>query len=296
MNSPLRKDDIPSFGVYFYRGNLFFKDFRIGSGDCIKFVSLLQGISYTEAIRQIAYDFNLEDKYNLGEYRPKSQLIGVYNKSIDPEIVETYKLINIQKREWRDYDLKFWAQWSINKETLEFYNMFPISFIFINGDIFPVDKYAYAHREIKDGIVTYKIYQPYSEYFKWISNHNKSIHQGYTQLPKTGDLLIITKSIKDVMSIYSNTFIPSVSVINETVDIKPSVMEEYKSRFKEIIILFDNDEAGIKQSFKYQSMYDLPFILIPKEYDCKDFTDLVKKVGINKSKEILNMLIHDNRF
>ena len=39
--------------------------------------------------------------------------------------------------------------------------------------VIPCEKYAYAYIEFKDGLPTYKIYQPFSENYKWLNNHDR---------------------------------------------------------------------------------------------------------------------------
>ncbi|MFW6226094.1 MAG: toprim domain-containing protein [bacterium] len=294
MKSPLRKEQNPSFGVFYASkyNQLFYKDFKLGSGDCIKFVGELYNISYNKAISQIAKDFNSEEKYKLDEDIKKTTVIGEYVKSSKKTYKKNPKIINITVRDWLKHDLEFWEKFGISKHTLIAYNVFPIKFLFINNNIFPVADHAYAYQEEKDDKVTYKIYQPYSIY-KWISNHNKTVHQGYTQLPETGDLLIITKSLKDVMSLCEVMQIPSIGIQNESVLTKNSVIEEYKKRFKKVICLFDNDNAGITLAFRYYNTYGLPFITIPYKYECKDFSDLVKEHGVEESRKILNNLLEN---
>jgi hypothetical protein len=102
---------------------------------------------------------------------------------------------------------------------------------------------------------------------------------------------MITKSLKDVMSIYENTVTPSVAVQSETCFIKDTVIDEYKFRFDKVITLFDNDRQGKEQAESYLTLYDIPYILIPDEYKCKDFSDLIASIGIKGSVEILNELL-----
>ena len=84
--------------------------------------------------------------------------------------------IQVKFREWRKYDLEFWESYGISKPWLEFGEVYPISRIFyINENKitdYPADKYAYAYIERKDGNITLKIYQPFSETRKWISKHD----------------------------------------------------------------------------------------------------------------------------
>jgi len=292
MHSPLREDKNPSFGVYVAKpqNELFYKDFALGAGDCIKFVSELLHLSYYEALSQIALDFGLENKYTLSKGLNKSPVKGVYNKSISKDYSLKSKVINVTAREWKQRDINFWKQFGISLKILEAYNVFPIKWLFINDEVYNVDRLAYAFMENKDDIITYKIYQPYSKY-KWISNQDKSIHQGYKQLPDSGEMLIITKSRKDVMSLCAVMEIPAIGIQSESIIIKESVLQEYKDRFKKIYVLFDNDSAGITLAFRYKSLFNIPILVIPSKYGCKDFSDLVKKYGVEESKEIFKELI-----
>ncbi len=91
--------------------------------------------------------------------------------------------------------------------------MHPIEYVFFNGNAVKTERLAYAYVEFKDEEISYKIYQPYADKkHKWINNANYSVHQGYTQLPSHGDFLIITKSLKDVMSLRDVMGITSVGL------------------------------------------------------------------------------------
>ena len=275
MCSPLREDSIPSFGFYYRRDNsgiLMFNDLAThDSGDCIVFVCKLFGINYREAFFKIAYDFGLS----------KMEITAERQRIISVKKTQTQKHIElgIKRREWEYHDAQFWKSFGIKKATLNKYNVVPIQYVFFNGDASKVDKHAYAYMEFKDDAVSYKIYQPFSEKHKWMNNANYSVHQGYTQLPSTGEVLIITKSLKDVMSIRDVIGIPSVGLQSESVMMKDSVMEEYKSRFDNVVCLFDNDKAGKKLSLEFSDKYKIPYFFMPELEGVSDFSDLVKKVG-----------------
>ena len=89
------------------------------------------------------------------------------------------------------------------------------------------------------------------------------------------------------MSIVNVIKIPAIAPQNETIMISSSVMSEYKQRFKSIYTLFDNDPAGITLAFRYLTKHTLSKMFIPYKYNCKDFSDLVKKYGAEFSKNIL---------
>lgn len=194
-------------------------------------------------------------------------------------------------RDWNLHDIKYWSQFGIDIETLEKYNVAPISYLFIGGRPIHADKYAYCFTEYKDGRETYKIYQPFSEKYKWINNHNDSVWQGWSMLPKEGDQLIITKSLKDVMSITNVLGIPAISLQAESIKPKNHIIHELEDRFKTIYLLYDNDfdkEINWGQNFAEELCKNYKFInlMIPSSFESKDFSDLVKNYGAKNAKEI----------
>jgi len=289
MCSPFRDDNVPSFSIYYHKSErniLMYHDFATkDSGDCIVFVMKLFGITYEKALLKIAYDFKLSS-FNIGSYNKE---IETFSKLKEKKVIE----IGIKKREWFKIDQQFWQQFAIRKSTLERFNVCPVEFVFYNGNAVKAEPLAYAYKEWKDGILTYKIYQPLSpnKKFKWINNANYSVHQGYTQLPETGDLLIITKSLKDVMSIYDTLSIYSIGLQSESVMMKDSVMKEYKTRFKKVICLFDNDTAGEKLALSFTETYSIPFLSIPKLPGVTDYSDLIKHTGVENATKTFNNLL-----
>lgn len=289
ISSPLRTDHIPSFATYYHKngsGTLMFKDFTTKhSGDVVIFVALLYNLSYKDALWKIAYDCKLLNVEVTAERKAITQAKKVVSKA-------PVKL-GIKQREWQKHDANFWKSFGITKATLQKYNVVPISYVFFDGNASKVDKHAYAYVEFKDNQVSYKIYQPFNKRFKWFNNANYTIHQGYRQLPSKGKLLIITKSLKDVMSLRDVLRIPSIGLQSESVMMKHSVMEEYKSRFERVICLFDNDAAGIKLSNEFSAEYDVPHFFMPNIERVSDFSDLVKVQGITKSKETFKKIFNE---
>jgi hypothetical protein len=200
--------------------------------------------------------------------------------------------MSIVVRDWEDRDLEYWRQYAILPSTLKYYNVVPIQGFYTYSVYRETKDMAYAYLEYKDKDLTYKIYRPtVRKSDKWRSNAPFGVHQGYKQLPHSGDILVITKSLKDVMSIYQNAAIPSVAVQSETCFIKDTVVNEYKFRFDRVITLFDNDKQGKEQAESYEKMYDIPSIFIPEKFGVKDFTDLVRLIGIHEAVKELNNLL-----
>lgn len=295
MLSPFRNEKNPSFG--FFRGEndeICFKDFTMPNyaGDCIKFVQLKFNLTYFEALSKIAIDFDMGDDFIVKklEKTPSNNIIAM-NRD---EFLSKATTLDLKKtkKKWLLHDVNFWNQYGISISTLEKFNVEPISHFHINGKIITAEKYAYCFIEFKDGRETYKIYQPFSEKYKWLNGHNNSVWQGWSQLPKKSEILIITKSLKDVMSIYEITGLPAVALQCENILPKRHVFDELKQRFKTIYGFYDNDfdkeqNWGKIFSDKLCSTFGLIQIQIDEKLKCKDFSDLVKMYGVEQSKIIL---------
>ena len=82
-----------------------------------------------------------------------------------------------------------------------------------------------------------KIYRPHSltRKDKWRNNCGTYDLQGLAQLPDKGKLLIITKSLKDIMVLYEYGY-TAVAPQSEHSSIPTSLMENLKGRFDKIII------------------------------------------------------------
>ena len=138
-------------------------------------------------------------------------------------------------------------------------------FITKNGNdmVIPCEKYAYAYIEFKDGLPTYKIYQPFSENYKWLNNHDRSVWDLWSKLPETGDNIIITSSRKDALTIWANTGIPCIAIQGEGYTISDTAISELKKRYKYIYILLDNDEAGILDARKLSQSTGFTNLVLP---------------------------------
>jgi len=291
--SPLRREKEPSFGFFIGQsGEICFKDFRIGSGDCINLVERMYNLSFYDAMSKIVIDFGLTNDFyykNIDETINKAVIHDDRKNVI--KTLKKNKNIAISRRKPQMHDVIFWEQFGITKTILNKYRVEPIRFFFINDSCIKADKYAYAFIEHKDNKETYKIYQPFNKEFKWLNNHDNSVWQGWEQLPEKADTLIITKSLKDVMSINSVLNLPSTALQSEKIIPKDNIIKELKERFEFIHVLYDNDydkdvNWGEEYSKKLTKKYNLLFSQIPTRYESKDFSDLVKNHGIETAKKL----------
>tara|TARA_R110000851_G_scaffold315229_3_gene477570 strand:- start:1888 stop:2919 length:1032 start_codon:yes stop_codon:yes gene_type:complete len=297
----LRPEENSSFGYFIGEsGEICYNDFVLGTGDCIRFVELKFGFTFFEALSQIATDFNLTSHFKCKNMLKTNNGQPTNDFKSRADVLKSVNInkLGVRARAWTAYDLLFWEQFGVPKSTLEYYNVKPIDYIFFDENKPPIkaDKYAYVFYEYKDGNCTMKIYQPFSKGYKWLNNHDDSVWQGWAQLPKIGKELIITKSLKDVMSIVSVLGIPAVSLQSESIKPKERILDELDNRFEINYLLYDNDftkDVNIGRAMGAKIVDDQQIIQleIPDEFECKDFSDLIKKYGQAKAKEIFDTRI-----
>lgn len=75
-------------------------------------------------------------------------------------------------------------------------------------------------------------------------------------------------------------------------------MEELKSRYKNIIVFFDNDfnnpnNPGHNDAKKLSEEYNLKMVEIPKEYKSKDPSDLYKNYGKEIYLKVMNEILEN---
>ena len=286
INSPLRQDNNPSLGLFINNktNSLWFKDF--GSGEKGSLYDLLAKM--WNVSKDKVYDKILEDMPAPAPMRKHG--VKVYRKSAGK--------VEVRVREWRDYDIAYWDSYGISLPWLKFGEIYPISHIILtkNGYSYPIpaEKYAYVYVERKDGIVSFKIYQPYSKEYKWMSKHDSSVWDLWTKIPEKGDKLIITSSRKDALAIWSNTGIPALSLQGEGYIPKEHVVQQLKDRYNKVYVLYDNDfQSEENHGRMYGKMiaerFNVTQIEIPEKWESKDPSDLVK----NHGREVLRRVIYE---
>lgn len=120
-----------------------------------------------------------------------------------------------------------------------------------------------------------------------MSNWKQIMLQGAHMLPKNGNYLVITKSLKDVMVLY-NFGIPAIAPISENCFVSEAVYKKLVSRFKRIFLLYDNDRPGLQASIRIRNTFPtVTPIFIPK-YMSKDISDFYAKYGHDKTQQLID--------
>lgn len=288
--SPFRKDRNPTCTIFATRrGKLWFKDWNGNfAGDCFDFVCAYYSCTLPEAMKHIDRDLRLNLFNNSGlppsinkvqrlDYTPKESAI-----------------IQVKFREWSAKDLAYWQRHGIYPEQLNLYQTAVATHLWVGvtrvWDYRP-DNPIFVY--LVNGQI--KGYRPLEQdkKRKWISNCTPDNVLGWNQLPATGSLCIITKSMKDVMRLHRMGY-AACAVQAEENHFPEEKMKELLQRFEEVIMFYDNDEAGRRRSLEEALKYKLRAIFIPETCLGKDISGFTKYYGEEQSVDLLEALIMDD--
>jgi hypothetical protein len=288
IRSPFREDRKPTITFKEYaNGKVLWTDWSTGEmGDAFNWICKLYNISFKEAIRSVYRDLIEGKGYNTiiekkPFYEPKMRL---------------KKEFIVEVQDFRIKDLAYWNTYGISKDTLFKYNVFSVrkftipkeesDIVFNYGFNDPMFGYRFYYNTEE----YWKIYRPLSNR-RFFYNGTVSIMEGYDQLPLFGDRLIITKSLKDVMLLHELGY-DAISLQGESNPITEINYDTITDRFKDIIVFYDNDEPGIKNTTRMVNSYNFKSILVPTGIDCKDISDVYKTYGKEYSISLMQELLH----
>ena len=268
FNSPLRSDDKnPSFNIFKGNGGgLFFKDHGSGEGgNAIKFVKLIKNIQTRDELEREL--LRIVRKMN-----PNQQYVQRTYSTINSGSTD----IGIVRQPFTDVDKKYWKQFHISIDTLKLFQVFSIKYFLCNRVVRGTYKESspmYAYKVFDK----FKIYRPLaSKYTKWRTNLTNRDVQGLAEIPKEGgNLLIITKSLKDVMCLYEMGF-NAIAASSETTFIPDDILQSLRSKWNHIVIIYDRDKTGMLEARKYSKQYRLDAIFVHKKFKAKDISDAIR--------------------
>ena len=114
-------------------------------------------------------------------------------------------------------------------------------------------------------------------------------------MPKEGDKICICSSLKDALCLWANTGIPSLAIQGEGYRMSDTAISELKRRYKEIYILLDNDEAGLKDGLSLSESTGFTNVVLPKFEGGKDISDAFKILGKEKWLKLIVPLFNSSR-
>lgn len=288
--NPLRKDNKPTCSFYRNKsGELIFKDFSgVFYGNFISVVMFKYSCTYHQALRIIANDFGLIHDNKI----PKNK--GKLNVNAPVFKDDGAAIIQVEIKDFSKSEIEWWGDYGVTDKILKKFHVFSCKNVFLNGNVISTSSdhcpiYGYYGGK-KEGIELWRTYFPKRKSYRFLSNWDSKKIQGIKQLPNEGKLLVITKSLKDVMCLYS-LGIPAIAPNSETLFIPDALYVELKNRFKNIVVLYDNDLAGIANMRKIRDKYKVKCLWIPRSYEAKDISDFHKKYGRKKTLELIKQAI-----
>jgi hypothetical protein len=314
ISNPLRVDTNPSLGFKYVKDKLKFRDFATGfSGDVFDLIGYIYKYNtstkggFYNVLKQILYDIHTIGGVLDVDFKPKE--LDIKRVKADKTIIEP------EIRNWNEDDAKYWSKFGITFDVLNVYKVYPIQSIRINPSVNTNIFYrynpanpAYAYFEgIENNIMSWRIYFPKTNgsYPKFITNFNKI--QGLHLYDSTATVLIIVKSLKDVMTLdvfinsyYPNTSITFIAPASESQVFDAESIKWFVNNHKFTFSLYDFDYTGITNANKLRHLYHIEPLFITNgrfntyDYKVKDIAELRSTNDINTMfkliKQVLNYL------
>lgn len=212
-------------------------------GDIFKLVSILQRCKNKAiALETVKQDFLFGKGVELAR-------VGVAApKNADPARIR----LKSKPFDWQD--LEWWkSKTNADEEILNFFNVRRVKYFWM-----------YDHQNTpsfcSDRVYSYRIHSHYQLYFphrdrdrRFRNDFSDDHLLGFSQLKYQSNTLIITKSMKDIITLYGLGF-ESVSPRGENTPIPKQFLDHLESKYKHIFTLFDNDGKHRAWSYNYPSI------------------------------------------
>jgi hypothetical protein len=270
-----REDANPTCSYYYGDGFAGVKDWQGWyNGGCFGLVMKIYSCGFRDALYRIVEDMRLGT-------RPVTTSNIVRRPAKRKEI-------RVKRREWNNEDLAFWEQFGISLETLTKFNVSPAKYVWLDEEI------AYSYTSSNPCYIyhfvdyEYKLYFPLSKDLgqaKFWTNCRRL--QGLAQLDPSRSLCVITKSLKDVMTL-AEYGINAVAPASENGIIEDKVISYLREKY-ELLLLFDNDETGKTWGKANAEAHEMPDLYLPVELG-KDISDCRRDWGTNQTRRILETL------
>jgi len=214
----------------------------------------------------------------------------IVSEYVQPENVKVYSQIQVITRAFTNDELKYWNQFHLSLDDLKENNVFAISKVYLNKQLFPAPltdmRFGYLYDE------HWKIYRPYAKEkkHKWVPNNVPITAMDGKEDIKHCDVAFINKSKKDYM-VMKKLFPTSCAVQNEGLGCFSTENVEYiKSNSASQILSFDSDVTGVENSKQICTMFGFDYCNVPRQYlseGIKDWADLAKVHGMKAIEDYL---------
>ena len=287
--SPFRNERNPSFMIGNKQGRLTSIDFADTSkiGSCYDFVRMSFNLKdLKEVLALIDRDFGLgfSRETNTEQYK---RIVSQYIQPV--RAVKAYSNIQVVVKAFTNDELAYWNQYHQSLDDLKANNVYSISKVYLNKQLFPVPfelRFGYLYDD------KWKIYRPHAKdkKSKWVPNNVPITAMDGKDDIKNSDVAFINKSKKDYM-VMKKLFPCSCAVQNEGLGcFSPENVEYIKSNSASQILSFDSDVTGVENSQQITQMFNFGYCNVPRKYlsqGIKDWADLAKAHGMQAIEDYL---------
>jgi len=295
VRSPFRSDEYPTCSFKWIGDMLFFRDWAEERPiTCFHVVMHHYNCSFQNALEYIYRDM-IE-----GKEGAKERFLSTDNKQKPRRKSKQDKsLIQVEVGSWQKEPVRYLKSYHLTSEQIDKFNIFPINKVWVQGKLnwqySPYDPaIGYYFGKDERGNQKWKIYFYTRKQYRFIGNTNRI--NGWIQIPKSGETLIITKSLKDV-ACFDIFGVPAIAMQNETTIPYDYIIDELNSRFNRLISFYDFDRTGVINANKLKKLYNIPYIFLTNgrlgsiDYGAKDFSDYLKLKGKNDAKQFLEQFL-----
>lgn len=256
-----------------------FKEHSMGvTGDIFKLVQYIHHLESRQlAMRRVCEDFGLGGAPKI---TVPNLLPNVERRYAEPVHIQ------IKSRPFNTRDFLYWDRYNVSHEILIQYHVKAIQAYWLAvGQEVPGYPSGLGY--------AYEIDSRYQLYFPYTRNSKKKFRMnwgpydipGFYQLSDQRELLIITKSMKDVMCLRSYGY-DAIACKGENALISEECMAWCRANYKRIIILFDNDGKTKAAEYPEEKIW------IPKELPTdKDISDYTDNHSPKEAQKLLKSLI-----
>ena len=313
FRNPLYDDHKASCNIYFdakqqcYRMKDFGNDFY--SGDCFWFAAMMLGLDVrtefpkvlASIIRDLQLNLRIDDKQTPAPH-PMRKYKNLHNEKKEnkgmTETENNKKWYKCYEQVFQTSELSYWLKYGITTKTLQRYNVKSLvryealsnqgkTYTLLSSQDEPMFCYMMG-----DFV---KVYRPFSKLrFVYGGEKREDYIFGFEQLPNKGDMLFITGGEKDVLSLSAHHF-HAICFNSETATIPENVIESLQLRFRHIILLYDADETGVRESDRQANLleaYKVQQLQLPLK-GTKTEKDISDYFALGRTEEELRALLAD---
>lgn len=272
-SSPFREDRNPSFVIQQSdKGNLYWVDYGYSNQlyfDGIGLVMEIYGVSRAEAINALYNQIVLKNNYQVDLSRKPKKVVKVPYE---------FEVGNI-----RNWELYYWYKHLVSSKVLSALNIHSLRALYRDDYLVTCSEkvnpsFIYLWEQDEEAFKSYNPLDPKGRKFR--GQRNGKWIQGWEALPKRGEHLFITSSMKDVAVLRSFGLLATAPQSETNRKIILDKAREINARFDNVFILYDNDEAGIDAAMLLSKAVDNKWkpVFMPKRWG-KDPAEVIKKFG-----------------